>query len=199
MTKYVLNSGGMKNNHDGARRFFEELVKGRGASPHVLLGFFAQPREVWEEKFNEYTKAFDQFMPTGIKATYEIAFPENFNHQVKKADVIYFHGGDDHLAMDWFKRIGAPKVWQGKTVGTNSATTHALSKYFWTCDWRQLKDGLGILPIKTLAHFNSNYGADDPRGPIDWQKAKQELENYKDSALPIYALPEGEFIVIEKD
>jgi len=55
-------------------------------------------------------------------------------------------------------------------------------------------DGFGILPIKFLPHFKSSFGHDDPRGPIDWDKAYEELKNYKED-LPIYALEEGEFKV----
>lgn len=58
-------------------------------------------------------------------------------------------------------------------------------------------DGMGILPIKFIAHFNSEYGITDPRGPIDWKIAKIELENFGDRNLPVYALEEGEFEVFE--
>lgn len=50
---------------------------------------------------------------------------------------------------------------------------------------------LGVLPIKFLAHFKSHYGDIDSRGPIDWDKAYRDLENYGDKSLPIFALEEG--------
>ncbi len=198
MTKYVLNSGGMKNNIDGARRFFAELVKGLGERPKILLCFFAQPPEIWEAKLPEYIEAFNDLMPDGVIPSYEMALPATFKQQVEDADIVYCHGGDDNLAKYWFEKVGVPEVWNGKVVGTNSATTHALSKSFWTCDWRKLDDGLGVIPIKTVAHFGSAYGNDDPRGPIDWQQAKNDLEKYGNRSLPLYALPEGEFVVIEQ-
>jgi len=197
MTKYVLNSGGLGDNTDSAKRFFAELVKGHGQNPRILMCFFAQPREEWEKRFGSYKKAFSKFMPEGIKPVYKMAFPESYQEQVAESDVIYCHGGDDHLAMYWFKKLGVPEVWKGKVVGTNSATTHALARHFWTCDWRQLNDGLGVLPIKVISHYKSNYGTEDPRGPIDWEKAKRDLETYGDTTLPVYALSEGEFIVFE--
>lgn len=58
-------------------------------------------------------------------------------------------------------------------------------------------DGLSILPIKFLAHYHSAYGENDPRGPINWQKAYKELSAYGDTTLPICALPEGDFRVFE--
>lgn len=198
MTKYVLNSGGMSNNPDGAKRFFAELLAGLGDKPRVLLCNFAQPREVWEEKLEAYKEGFKAYLPDGVEPVYDLAFPDSFKRQIEASDAVYCHGGDDYLVKYWFKKLDVANAWQGKVVGTNSATTHALSRHFWTCDWRQLQDGLGILPIKTLAHFKSSYGDHDPRGPIDWDKAKAELESYGDPSLPLYALPEGEFIVIEQ-
>ena len=59
-------------------------------------------------------------------------------------------------------------------------------------------DGLGILPIKFLAHFKSDFGGDDPRGPIDWDNSYEELKAYQDKDLPIYALKEGEYKVFER-
>lgn len=197
MTKYVLNSGGLKNNIAGAKKFMAEIVKGFGKQPRILFCFFAQPREVWEEKFPEYVHGFTTWCPDGVRPEFELAFPDKFEQQIKACDAIYIHGGDDNLVQYWLRKFDAPKVWSGKTVATNSASTHAVSASFWTCDWRECFDGLGILPIKTIAHFESAYGNEDPRGPIDWEAAYKELENYGDTSLPIYALKEGEYKVFE--
>lgn len=196
MTKYVLNSGGTRNNPDGAKKYFTELAKGLGSNPRILLCFFAQPREVWEDKLAPCIDALNSYVPDSVTPSYELAFPDTFASQVATADIIYCSGGDDHLAQYWFEKLNVTEVWKGKVVGTSSATTHALSSYFWTCDWRELKEGLGILPIKTIAHYTSDYGEHDPRGPIDWAKAKTDLEGYGDQSLPVYAMPEGEYIVM---
>lgn len=184
----------MDNNPEGARSFFAALVKNAGARPNILLVLFAQPREVWEEKFPRYTEAYRKLLPAGIEVTFEMALPDKLAEQVKNADIIYCHGGDDHLAQYWFKKTNIVDLWQDKTVGVNSATTHALAAHFWTCDWRQCMDGLGVLPVKVIAHYGSSYGFNDPRGPIDWEESKVELAKYGDSKLPIYALKEGEFV-----
>lgn len=197
MTKYVVNSGGLKNNTPGAKKFMAELVEGFGEKPKVLFCFFAEKRENWEEKFPQYVEGFSSWSPDGVLPEFELAFPEKFVQQIQNNDIIYIHGGDDHLVQYWLGQFDLPKIWEGKVVGTNSASTHAISRYFWTCDWRQIKDGLGLLPIKTLAHFKSAYGESDPRGPIDWEAAKKELAEYGDKDLPIYALEEGEFEVFE--
>ncbi len=197
MTKYVLNSGGLKNKIPGAKKFVAELVKGLGENPKVLFCFFAEKRENWEGKYPAYVEGFKEWAPAGIDISFELAWPDTFEEQVARNDVTYIHGGDDHLLLYWLRQFDLPKTWEGKVVGTNSASSDALSVSFWTCDWRQCKDGLGILPIKMIPHFNSEYGNDDPRGPINWEKARAELAAYGDANLPIYALKEGEFEVFE--
>lgn len=141
----------------------------------------------------------NNFAPDGVTATFELAMPETFEEQVKESDVIYLPGGDDHLIKYWLDQYDLPAIWEGKVVAGSSAGSDVLVQHYWTCDWRKLMDGLGIVPIKFIPHFNSEYGADDPyRGPIDWSKAHEELERYGNQDLPIYALEEGNFVVVEQ-
>src|SRR3989344_6749892 len=197
MTKYVLNSGGMRDKPELSRQFFNEIVDGFGEKPKLLLCFFSSPREDWEKKYKQDIESIPTLVPDGVKPVFEMAMPENFVEQVQNADAVYIHGGDDHLLQYWLKQYDISKLFEGKTVGTNSASSNALAKHFWTCDWRKCMDGLGILPIKFLAHYKSDFGADDPRGSIDWEKAYNELEKYGDTSLPIHALEEGHFVAIK--
>ena len=197
MTKYVLNSGGLRNNPEAAKRYFAEVTKDLGETPKILLCFFAQPREDWETKFADVVENSKTLM-SGINPVFEMALPDKFEEQMENTDVVYMSGGDDHLLLYWLKQFDIPRAWDGKVVATNSASSDILSKHFWTCDWRQLMDGLGILPIKFIPHYKSDWGIDDPRGLIDWEAAYKELEGYGDTSLPIHALKEGEYIVIEK-
>ena len=73
-----------------------------------------------------------------------------------------------------------------------------LAKAAWSADVREVKDCLGILPIKFIAHYDSDFGSDDPQGPIDWEAAYKELKEHYDTTLPVYALKEGEFEVFKK-
>lgn len=199
MTKYILNSGGSNNNPDKAIIFSRELMKGLGSNPKILFCLFAQPREDWENKFLKHKENLLERIDGDIKPVVELAFPDKFVSQMVNNDAIIIYGGDDHLLQYWLKQYDLPKIWEGKVVAGSSAGSDALVKHFWTCDWRQCRDGLGILPLKFIPHYNSTYGSDDPRGPIDWQKAYDELSGYGDKSLPIHALEEGDFIVIEKE
>lgn len=198
MTKYILNSGGVRHSADKGRAFYREVVSGLGNKPKVLLCLFAHPREDWEGKFTEYTNGFAKQLQKSISPKFELAFPEKFKKQVRNSDIVYITGGDDHLVQYWLKKFNLPSLWKGKVVATSSAGSDALVKHFWTCDWRQCMDGLGILPIKFLPHFESDYGIDDPRGPINWRKAKQGLARYRSKALPIFALHEGKYQIFNQ-
>ncbi len=198
MTKYVLNSGGIKRQPELKKQFHQELVKGLGYNPKFLLCNFAQGREYWEPKFQGYSDAITEDMPEDVKPSFELAMPAEFVEQCKRANVIYFHGGDDHLLQYWMKQFNLAELFKDKVVATNSASSDMLATHHWTCDWRACADGLGILPIKFIPHYRSDFGNDDPRGPIDWQKAYNDLAAYGDKSLPIHALKEGEYIVEER-
>lgn len=197
MTKYILNSGGVRGYPELGKKFFAEVVAGLGNEPKLLICYFSQPREDWEEKYLGDKASADLF-PDKVRPIFELAFPDKFKEQIQNCDAVYILGGDDHLLRYWLKQFDLPKIWEGKVVATNSSSSNLLAKHFWTCDWRETMYGFGILPIKFLSHYKSTYGNDDSRGPIDWEAAYKELEKYGDKTLPIHALKEGEYLVIEQ-
>lgn len=197
MTKYLVNSGGIKNQPELKRDFHRESVKGLSNKPKFVLCNFAQGREYWEPKFAAYSDMIRVDMPEGLKPSFELAMPDIFVKQCQKADIIYFHGGDDYLLKYWMGQFDVAGLFKDKVVATNSASSDMLATHYWTCDWRQCGDGFGILPIKFIPHYKSNFGDDDPRGPIDWDKAYKELKVYGNTKLSILALREGEYKVFQ--
>jgi len=195
-TKYVLESGNISSHPKLRKQFHTELVKGLNDEPSFLICAFAKLRESWEETYKHYSELIKDDVPRSVKLRFTLAVPQTFEQQCKEADVIYIGGGDDHLVQYWMKQFDLPAIFRNKVIASNSAGTNMLVQSFWTCDWRECMDGLGILPIKFIAHYLSDYGKDEPKGQIDWQKAYDDLQGYGDSSLPIHALKEGEFIVI---
>lgn len=198
MTKYLINSGNVRGHKEKAKKYFAEVLKNSGSKPKILLCFFANPREEWEQRFEKYKHDFPNYTPQNVSPCYQLAFPDKFNEQCKENDIIWIHGGDDHLLQYRLRQFDLPKTWERKVVAVSSASSDAVCNAFWTCDWRKCMDGLGLVPIKFIPHYKSDYGNDDPRGPIDWIKAHKELEEYGDKSLPIYALEEGDFVVFEE-
>lgn len=198
MTKYILNSGGVKKYPKKELAFLNEMLTGFEGEIRILYCFFAQPRENWEERFEAYSGRLSSLTDKRDDLVFDLAFPATFEKQVELNDIVIIQGGDDYLLRFWFDQFDLEKIFEGKVVAASSAGSHALASAFWACDWRGCLDGLGILPIKFISHFGSDYGKEDPRGKIDWDDARKELEEYGDKSLPIHALEEGEFIVIEK-
>lgn len=200
MTKYILQSGGIKNNPEAARRYAAEMVKEQGDEPKILICLFAQPRENWEQKFAADRGSFQEWFPQGITPAFQMALPANFAEQVAWCDILCVRGGDNDLLKYWFDTLNAPNTWKGKVYAGSSAGGIYLSTYSWSCDWRACVDGGGILPIKFIPHFKSSrYAINDPRGEIQWDDAFAELHRYKDSTLPVYALEEGSYEIFEVD
>jgi peptidase E len=198
MTKYILNSGGLKNQPDRARKFMAETTSGLGNDIKLLLCFFAEPDiSTWPTRFETMSRLLQEWSPEGVTLRSLATDYEHFEQQVKENDAVYLHGGITDHAVKVFSQYDLPKVFAGKVVASNSAATHMFSESFWSADERTLGHGLNVVPIRTIAHYKSHFGDDDPRGPIDWQKAYDELKAYGDTSLPIYALEEGEFIVRE--
>lgn len=196
MTKYILNSGGIKHQPELKKQFHQEMVKGLANKLQILIVLFPQPREYWEQKYSLSCESIKSDI-RDHDMQFELAFPDIFEAQVKRADIIYMSGGDDALCRYWFSNYNLSELFTDKIVVTNSATSEMLSASFWTCDWRQCSNGFGILPIKFMPHFHSDFGKDDPRGPIDWPAAQRELAEYGDQNLPVYTLEEGRYEVFK--
>jgi len=197
MTKYVLNSGGVKHGLRRKREFHQEIVQGLGVSPKFLLCNFAQGREYWETKFAGYAQSIAEDLSEGVTPSFELALPDTFIRQCDAADVIYFHGGDNDLLFYWMRKFDYSALFARKVIATSSASSCMIATNYWTCDWRACQDGFGILPIKFIPHYESDFGNDDPRGPIDWSRAYSDLESYGKPGVPILALHEGEYKIFE--
>ncbi|OGG47405.1 hypothetical protein A3D66_00135 [Candidatus Kaiserbacteria bacterium RIFCSPHIGHO2_02_FULL_50_9] len=192
-TKYILVGGYPTKTPDGGKAFAEELVKGFDEPVKILDCIFARPKDNWDKAYNEYREFFKAHLP-GKKKEIILADPDTFAKQVTWADAIYLRGGETELLIaalnkneEWRQKL------DGKTLAGSSAGADAIAKYYYGLDSLQVHEGLGLLPVKVLVHYRSDYNAPN----VDWNKAYSELNNYQED-LPLIALKEGEFKVIEK-
>ncbi len=199
MTKYILHGGGVRDSADEGRTFFAEMGVDLGRNPKILLCFFAEPKQVWQRKYAEWRVRIAAFLPKQ-SVTYGLATVEDFTKQCESYDALYIYGGSTRRIIETFKQFGNRSELLGrfKAVAGQSAGALLLSKYGWDCTERTIVEGLNLVPVKTLVHYQSeSYGADDPRGPVDWEKAWNELAAYDSPTIPIIELPEGQFEVYE--
>jgi peptidase E len=195
MIKYILVGGYIHKAKDEGRAFCEELIKGINKKPVKILDcMFARSQDSWEKKIKEDYVLFSKFIKN---FDLELADPLKFTEQVKNSDVIFLRGGYTQVL---FKLLNKDTSWikelDGKVLAGTSAGAEVIAKYYHVLSTNRIGDGLGLLSIKVVPHWNSDY-SDETVKNINWDKTLKELKEYKED-LPIYALKEGEFIIINQ-
>ncbi len=193
MTKYILVGGYPDKASDKGKAFCEEVVKDFEEPVRILDCIFARPKEMWVKLFAYDEEFFREHLPNK-KLEIQLADPEKFIEQATWANVIYLKGGRTSQLKELLnKNKGWDKELDGKTLAGTSAGANAVAKYYYGLSSLKLCEGLGLLPIKVIVHYRSDYNAPS----IDWDKAYSELKNYKE-VLPIITLAEGQFEVITR-
>ena len=191
MTKYILVGGYPRKAKDGGKSLAEEMIKGFNEPIKFLICYFARPRLYWAAMMIEDRLFFGNHLK-GKKIEFQIAKLEKFTDQIKSANIIYIRGGRTDKLI---KLLNQCKGWKneldGKTLVGSSAGAISMATYSYNLDRLELENGLGLLPIKVLVHYLSNYNAPN----IDWTKAEKELAEYKEN-LEMLKLPEGVFKVM---
>lgn len=192
MIKYILVGGYINKAPDEGKAFYEELVRGINKKTIKILDcLFARPVDSWKECFDKDNFFFSKFIKN---FKLELADPLKFTEQVKNSDVIFLRGG---FTSTLIELLSKDMIWtkelNGKEVAGTSAGGEVIAKYYHVLSTNRTGDGLGLLPIKFIPHWKSNFFDGEVQN-IDFDKALKELKNYKED-LPIYALKEGEFKV----
>lgn len=189
MTKFVLLGGYAHKAPDEGRSFYQELVKGIKKPIKVLMCYFARERGDWDRKFKEDVSVFSSHLPT-IKIDFFLASSEEFLQQIADADIIYIKGGEMEPLFSTLKQI--PR-WEtalcGKVVAGSSAGAYLLSSYYYDMHDAKIHEGVGLVPIKSIVHFESDY-----YGYTNWQNALENVKAFHPE-LETVALREGEFRV----
>jgi len=192
-TKYILIGGYPRKALDGGKALAEEMVGGFKEPYKMLVCYFARPKYQWKINMIEDRLFFGNHLK-GRKLEFKIAQVDTFREQIRWADTIYIRGGRTQRLLKLLNQCeGWEKELDGKTLAGSSAGAHAIVKYFDNLDELRLGEGLGLLSVKVLVHYRSDYNAPN----IDWDKAETDLRAYKEE-LPLYPLAEGEFKVIIK-
>ena len=195
MTKFILSSGGIKKTPN-FKKFVGDIFDGSGSSPKVLLCFFAEPREYWEDKFVLFSELLKENVEQGVFPKFTLASQENFEQEVADSGIIYFYGGDFELLKYRLGQYDLQKLLQNKTVAGSSSGFVIFVKTFFDSDCRKVNYGLGFIPIKTLPHFGEVI-SDPVRGELDWQKAEEELKKAEPTDLEISKIQAGEYQIFE--
>lgn len=197
MTKYIVVGGAeIRNSADGGLALGSEIAAGRHGLK-VLSCNFAVAREFWEGVFPVRQAFLKKILDEDTEC--RLAMPQGFADQIAWADIVYVHGGDNHLLEYYFdQHKNLTDLWRGKTVVASSAGGQYLSYATWSSDWRSVLMRRDILHIKFIPHFGAISPKDDPRGQIDWASAEQALRATGED-MPLHALAEGAYVTFEQD
>ncbi|MFN3692880.1 MAG: Type 1 glutamine amidotransferase-like domain-containing protein [Candidatus Paceibacteria bacterium] len=81
---------------------------------------------------------------------------EDFETDCSNADAIYFHGGNTPTLLAALKDYGdIERLFTGKTVAGSSAGAYMLSAYGAAHTSEHFRQGLGILNVRVICHFES--------------------------------------------
>lgn len=198
MSKYILAGGKDRKFPEYWSALATEIGSTKSERPfRVLSCFFSQSLSDWNKKFELFVPHFK--IAFGEDAECKLASLDNFLDELNECDIVYLHGGTTHMlkgTLSKYKNIA--DHFKDKVVVGSSAGANYLSVKGWSPGMREVIDGAGIVPLNVIVHFGSNYGDDDPRGPIDWEKAEQDLRLAIEPNATITRLTEGSFIVVEQ-
>lgn len=191
-TWYILAGGADTKNNPGYWKKLRSTIQSEKPL-HILSCQFAQPEDEWQERFKSFESGYFK-QGFGEDMTCELADPDNLKDQIKKADVIYLHGGSTAALRKVMDKVpNIQELWKDKIVIGSSAGAHYLTKFHWTPGDRVVRRGAGFVPLNIISHYGSDYGSDEPEGPIDWEKANQELQTAIGDQ-EVTPIPEGDFV-----
>jgi peptidase E len=185
MTKIILLGGGdIVGNKK--RYFFNEILEGLSKKKGMILVLvvpFARYKDDWGKIFKKYSKKYNGLK---IKKSFILASPnkEVFKKQVKKSNLIFLCGGGEEPLMEYLKDVKLEDLNNKVVVGV-SAGANVFSKYYYSNDRNKIGRGLGLLPIKTICHYNNKR-----LGRL------KKLVKYGNKYIS-YAIKEGDYIKIE--
>jgi peptidase E len=193
MTKFILHGGMTRIPCENNDKFYKEIISSVNEPVKVLLIFFAAQKERWAELDKEHREKFTE-RAGNKKIEFKIASEkvEDFVDQINWCDIVYIRGGDTPMLKRQLEKVSNFKdLIKDKIVAGSSAGALVFAKYYYEQDYDQIFEGLNFLHVKIIAHYltKGEYAATSGKDKL------KMLENYKEK-LPVYAIPETEFIIV---
>jgi peptidase E len=176
MTKFILHGGYTRDKNELNRSFFEEISKDIPDGGTILFVYFAGKDNEIGEKYEE-DKENVVTGAHGKSLNVVLAKEEDFIEQVKQSSAIYIRGGDTAKLLSTLKKYpDFTEAIQGKTIAGSSAGAYVLSTFFFSNDRGRVFEGLGILPIRVLCHYQSTKHQTQGSGLESLEQYPQNLE-----------------------
>lgn len=191
MTTYVLHGGETSIDspkNDEFFKLFVDLVPKEEIK--ILMCYWARPREEW----NMLVKRDSEKVLRQTKRRVNFSLVENPTDLFKKlpqSDVLFVAGGDAPPLERYYADLkGLGKVLAGKVyLGSSMGAFLASKKYVLSLDSQDtgtVHDGVGLLPIKVLVHWDKE----------EEKERKLGLLKAVDPTTPIFVLDEQQYVVL---
>lgn len=179
VTKYILHGGFTRAINEMNRSFYEEIGRSVPDGGTILLCYFASPETEDEQKLDDdRQKIADQAQGKSFK--FLLATENDFMQQVKQSDAIYIRGGSTPKLLGILKRYpDFRNCLARKTVAGSSAGAYAIGLYSPFHDDESggvVREGLGLLPLRIVCHFESPDLPPNPKALLLLQNTASELE-----------------------
>jgi len=182
MITFFLNGGNSGANVLENITYRKNLIASLDSNSNVLFCYFGKPQIEWDKSF---IRDSENLSSISGKLKFQMAHGIEFESQCSKAALIIFGGGDTFVLLEKLKNYpDLLDLIQDKVVAGSSAGACALSKYFYSNDAEKPGNGLGILNLKIICHYELNKLA-----------SVKKLREYKED-LPILSLAEQQFVRI---
>jgi peptidase E len=190
-TKFILHGGMTSQDNSHNNSFFTEFSKDLKDGDRVLLVGFARESDREQEEVYQRDKK-TILLHTNKNLILEKAELALFKTQLENADAVYITGGTTKILKERLETCPSFRdLLNGKTYAGSSAGANVVSTYHTSGFAEGVQEGLGILPIRTMAHYgNPEFNA--AKENVSW------LEQYSQD-LELVLLPECEWKVIEID
>lgn len=152
-TKFVLRGG--FNPGEGSRNdaFFKEILETAPQKANVLLVYFAKEKDRVDFNKKEDIEQFEK--NKGNRALFfEIADEKIFEDQIKRANIVYLHGGLSTKLLSALEPFTDLKeMFEGKIIAGDCAGANVLCRSFYSEILETTFNGLGILPFNIICHY----------------------------------------------
>jgi peptidase E len=156
MKKVIIVHGGYeRRDNELNSTFYQEITKDLLDSETLLLVYFASEDEDIETTFKEQSERIRNITQKNINI--ELAAKDTFISQLQRADAVHFRGGYTPKLLAALKEYEnlIPLLHEKKILSGSSAGAYALAKYGVAHSERRIREGLGLVPIRLVCHYES--------------------------------------------
>lgn len=175
-TKVVLHGGFTRVQNDLNTTFYREMLADTPDDVTILLVYFASEKFDYTDKMHWATGGFAK--NAGEKQLIFVeATEEHFLAQVEMADVVYIHGGNTDRLLETLRKYPSfTTLLAGKTVAGSSAGAYALATFGSTTDRGEVREGLGVVPVRAVCHYESTTLPPNPESVEKLKDTAPELD-----------------------